>query len=232
MQRLLVLVEGQTEETFVNDLLRPHLQGCGFASVSARLMGNARLRNRRGGVRKWPASQDDLLDHLAGDRTAILGLMVDYYAMPAAGDGEWPGRRSAARLPMPRRGRAVEEAIAEEVRSAMGPSFDARRFVPYVVMHEFEGLLFSDCMSFAQAMGRPHLAPRLQEIRDQFRTPEEIDDSPETAPSKRVEAVMWGYDKPLFGSLAARRIGLATIARECENFGHWLNRLETLGRIP
>lgn len=49
--RLLVHVEGQTEESFVNEILAPHLYGnFGYSSVSARLLGNARQRNRRGGI--------------------------------------------------------------------------------------------------------------------------------------------------------------------------------------
>jgi hypothetical protein len=71
----------------------------------------------------------------------------------------------------------------------MGSRFDARRFVPFVVMHEFEALLFSDCAAFGRGIYRPDLASGFQEIRDQFPTPEEIDDSPVTAPSKRVEAL-------------------------------------------
>jgi len=51
--RLFILVEGETEETFVNELLAPHLYEKGFECVSARLMGNARLRVQRGGVRGW-----------------------------------------------------------------------------------------------------------------------------------------------------------------------------------
>jgi hypothetical protein len=51
MPRLLVHVEGQTEETFVNDVLCEHLTRSGYSSVSARLVGNPRLRSRRGGIR-------------------------------------------------------------------------------------------------------------------------------------------------------------------------------------
>jgi Domain of unknown function (DUF4276) len=229
--RLLVSVEGQTEETFVSEILRPHLQSFGYASVNARLMGNPRLRSRRGGVRKWPEVLRELTAHLSEDRQVILGLMVDYYGMPASPDDGWPGRQIASALPMRERGRAVEAAIAEMVREAMGSAFDRRRFVPCVVMHEFEGLLFSDCQGFAEAMGNPALAPRLQAIRDQFSTPEEINDSPKSAPSKRVQDIMSRYEKPLFGVRAVRRIGLATIARECQHFGTWIWRLEETGRL-
>jgi hypothetical protein len=50
MARLRVLAEGQTEETFVNDVLAPHLYGKGYLSVTAKLMGNSRNRNHRGGI--------------------------------------------------------------------------------------------------------------------------------------------------------------------------------------
>ncbi len=37
----------------------------------------------------------------------------------------------------------------------MRGSFDPRRFIPYIVMHEFEALLFSDCDGFARGVRVP-----------------------------------------------------------------------------
>ena len=96
------------------------------------------------------------------------------------------------------------------------------------MLHEFEALLFSDCTGFARGMERPDLVPRLQTICDGFSCPEEIDDSPVTAPSKRVTALMPEYQKPLMGTLAALEIGLATIRAECPHFRNWMVRLERL----
>ena len=96
-------------------------------------------------------------------------------------------------------------------------------------MHEFEALLFSDCQRFAEGIGgRPQLARDLQNIRDQFDTPEHINDSPFTAPSKRIRALMPGYQKPLDGTNAALHIGLDTIRGQCPHFADWLSRLEHL----
>jgi hypothetical protein len=95
-------------------------------------------------------------------------------------------------------------------------------------MHEFEGLLFSNCAAFADAMGRIDLAPRLQAIRDRFETPEQINDSPLTAPSKRVESLVPNYVKPLHGNIAAIQIGLHDIRAACPHFSDWLSRLEAL----
>jgi hypothetical protein len=96
-------------------------------------------------------------------------------------------------------------------------------------MHEFEGLLFSDCGAFSRAIGRPELESKFKAVRDQFQTPEEINDSPDTAPSKRIEAIVPEYEKPLFGALAILEIGLARIREECVHFDAWLKRLEMLG---
>jgi len=225
--RLLIHVEGITEETFVNELLSRHLYEHGYTDVSARLVGNARLRGRRGGIRAWGTVRRDILNHLKEDPLCLATTMVDYYALPQTGDGAWPGRQEANGLLFSRKAATVEDALLEDVCKELGSDFDSRRFLPYVVMHEFEGLLFSDCASFARGIGFPELATEFKKIRDQFVTPEEINDSPITAPSKRVEKLVPGYEKPLQGTLAAIEIGLEAIRRECPHFSNWLGRLET-----
>jgi hypothetical protein len=226
MARLLIHVEGETEETFVNEVLARHLYRVGYQKVSARLVGNARQRNRRGGNRTWSAVRSDILNHLKEDPECLTTTMVDYYALPKTGPRAWPGREAAGRLPFPQRAATVEDALLADIGQELGDRFGQRRFLPFVTMHEFEGLLFSDCRRFGSGIGRPELAPRFQAIRDQFSTPEEIDDSPVTAPSKRVKDIVPGYEKPLLGTLAVLEIGLDAIRAECPHFRGWLDRLE------
>ncbi len=102
MARLLVHVEGETEETFVNEILSRHLAAHGYESVSARLLGNARQRSRRGGIRSWTSARKDIVNHLKLDRRCIATTMVDYYGLPRSGDQAWPGRGRAS-LPWLRR---------------------------------------------------------------------------------------------------------------------------------
>jgi Domain of unknown function (DUF4276) len=221
MARLLVHVEGQTEESFVRNLLAPRLLPHGYDSVAARLMGNARQRDKRGGVQTWPALRNEVVRHLREDRSAIATLMVDYYAMPVS----WPGRNAAASAPHPDKAALVQDAIAQDVQSSMGRGFNARRFVPFVLLHEYESLLFSDCVAFATGVGEPDLAPEFQKIVTQCGSPEEINDSPITAPSKRIIQLMPGYSKVLLGTLAALEIGIAQMEQKCPNFGLWIERL-------
>jgi hypothetical protein len=154
--------------------------------------------------------------------------MVDFYGLPQQGDRAWPGRAAAAGASGHQKAAVVEEALRKDLAHAMGADFDATRFLPFVVVHEFEGLLFSDCAAFARGICRPDLEPHFVQIRKRFATPEEIDDSPDTAPSKRVEDLLPGYEKPILGSLAILDIGLETIRAECPHFNSWLQRLESL----
>lgn len=227
MTRLLVHVEGQTEEDFVNEVLRRHLFSCGYTDVSARLIGNARQRSKRGGGRPWSSVKTEITNHLNSDRGCIATTMVDYYGMPQDGSRAWPGRERASTLVSNRpKSKVIEQQLLQDIARTMGNRFDPSRFVPFVMMHEFEALLFSDCRRFAEGIGEPNLAPDFQAIRNGFPSPEGIDDSPDTAPSKRIEALFPKYEKPLMGSLAALEIGLPRMRSECLHFDCWLQRLE------
>ena len=153
--------------------------------------------------------------------------MVDFYGLPRLGDGAWPGRESAVGADTHRKASLVEAALARDLARTAGRQIDPARFIPFVVVHEFEGLLFSDCTAFARGIGRTDLEPQFRRIRDAFATPEDINDSPDTCPSKRVTDLVPGYEKPLFGTLAALEIGLTRIRAACPHFEEWLQKLES-----
>ena len=102
--------------------------------------------------------------------------------------------------------------------------------LPYVQVHEFEGLLFSDVTVFERIFSDPPIA-ELSSIRSAFDTPEDINDSSETAPSKRIGKLIQGYQETLHGPLLALEIGLDGMRRECPRFEAWLCRLESLGKV-
>ncbi len=120
----------------------------------------------------------------------------------------------------------LEECLKQKIY-AHNP--DGRRVFPYVQKHEFEGLLFSDTAAFGTILD---IADRSVEIlaavRRQFATPEDINDDPNGAPSKRIKQAVSGYQKRLHGPQVAREAGLETT--ECPRFRAWLARLEGLAR--
>ncbi len=221
MTRILIHVEGQTEETFVKTVLAPHLYAAGFSRVDARLLGNARVRSRRGGIRDWHVVRREIERHLREDTDAFASIMVDYYALPHS----WPGRACNPAWDVDAKHETICTALVNDFEDKTGI---ANRFIPYVLMHEFEALLFSDCQRFAEAIGYSGEVNALQGVRDAFETSEHINDSPETAPSKRVLGIIRNYDKVLFGNVAALEIGLPTIRADCPLFDGWLGRLESL----
>ena len=227
MARILVHVEGQTEETFVNEVLADHLRGFRH-EVSARLLGRAHARGRRGGIRGWPVVRGDLIRHLTEDQTCVVTTMVDYYALPQEGEKAWPGRADAGRMNHDHKAPTITNALSADMIDRMNANYNPARFVPYVMMHEFEALLFSDCERFAQGLYRPELRESLEAIIAECGEPERINDDPETAPSKRVEALVPGYEKPTMGVLAALEIGLEPMRRACPVFDAWVTTLEGL----
>ncbi len=96
MTRLLVHVEGPTEEQFVNEVLARHLYPFDFFDVAARILGNARLRKNRGGVIPWNKARKDIINQLKGDSQISVTTMVDYYALPK----DWPGRDAPSTMSM------------------------------------------------------------------------------------------------------------------------------------
>ena len=118
------LLEGQTEESFVNEVLRDHLVSKGYHSVEARIVGNARVRQRRGGICPWPSVRTDIMNHLREDQGCVATTMVDYYALPYKGPGMWPGRADATRLrTIEEKGRCVQDALLEDLITVMGSRF-------------------------------------------------------------------------------------------------------------
>ncbi len=135
MSRLLVHVEGQTEESFVHDLLASYLQDQGgYWSVTAVGLGSAPTRRGRFGGRAWASARKGIVWDLRHDPVLTVTTMVDFYALPQ----DWPAKPTA------RHARDIEAGMHREIVEAMGPGFNPRRFIPFVMMHEFEALLFSN----------------------------------------------------------------------------------------
>jgi Domain of unknown function (DUF4276) len=212
MARLLIHVEGETEAQFVDELLRDFLVERGYSTVAARLHGNARQKSDRGGGKSWESVRREIIRHLSGDRDLVVTTMVDFYALPSS----WYAK-VGSKDPL-----RIEQAMAADI------GFPAGRFLPFVMMHEFEALLFSDCATLCKSVDHQGLEPLFSKIRADFASPEEINDSPQTAPSKRILALMPRYRKVRHGVTAARAIGLERMRAECPHFSDWLEKLVAL----
>ena len=220
MKRLHFICEGQTEETFVNELLRDHLARFDVLCCPA-LVGKP---GHKGGHVSTERMCFDVKQRLLGDPSAYCTTFFDFYGL----NPDFAGKKEAVLEESTKsKAETVERALLLIVEKAVGEDA-CRRFLPYVQMHEFEGLLFSDPHKLASGILAEKLTSDFCEIRSKFQSPEDINDSPETAPSKRILSLMPKYEKPLYGSLAALEVGLDRIRAECSRFDAWLSNLESL----
>jgi hypothetical protein len=127
----------------------------------------------------------------------------------------------------------IESGLHDDIRNEIGTSFNQARFLPYIQMHEFEALLFSDTSILVRMLNpttrvESLRAESLHTARASVSTPEEINDHPDLAPSKRILSVKHGYRKSLLGYLIAQDIGLEIMRSQCPHFNNWVCRLEAL----
>jgi hypothetical protein len=221
MSRVLAVVEGQTELAFVEHVLRPELEGQGVF-VQATMVGKP---GAKGGARCWSRVRGDILKVMKQDRDVYCTTMFDYYALPR----DWPSRSESPQPQGEDAAISVEQGMRSDISAELGDSFDPRRFLPYIQLHEFEALLFSDTAVLADVLQVPGSKEMLDGIVSQCGSPEEVDDDPATAPSKRILSICSSYEKIAQGTRAAKDIGIGQMRRSCPHFDGWLTGLEQLG---
>lgn len=220
MIRIYVIVEGQTEESFVGNVLTPALS-IRQVYLCPIILGPP---GHKGGNASYARVRKDVVTQLKQDRGAYCSTMIDLYGL---GRG-FPGTPLPENLSNIDKVTRIEQAVKADILAELSDIRADVRFVPYLQLHEYEGLLFSDPQALASGIGQEHLAQRFQAIRGAFPTPEDINDSPNTAPSKRILDAYHGYSKPIDGLRAARSVGIERMRRECPHFRAWIDQLERL----
>lgn len=215
MTRVHVMVEGQTEETFVRDVLYDHLHRRRVFLNPILLRTSAQ---GKGGVVTYGKVRWQVSRQCLSDVTAKVTTMIDLFRLP----NDFPNKQMCAGGQLYDRVACLEQAFRNDI--------GCQNFVPYLSVHEFEGLLFSDTTKFANWFDAPRDLQQLTASTADFQNPEHINEGPNTAPSKRVEAALGGagYQKTVHGPLIAMDIGLERMRQQCPHFDQWVTLLENL----
>ena len=235
-RRVLAVVEGQTEFSVLNSTVAPHL-GAKGVFLSAKVVGRP---GHKGGVyRSFESVAKEILNLFKQEPKAVVTTFFDFYAMPE----DWPGATAAKAAKALGNGteqvaNIVETAWQQEIVTATTGFPHAATFIPYVQMHELETLLFASPKQMADGFLQPNLEGKFAEIVRECGGCEEINDRPESAPSKRIEALYPGYrkgrdknkreDRRPHAPVIAARIGVDAIRAACPHFHNWLELLEGL----
>ena len=148
--------------------------------------------------------------------------MFDLYALP----NDFPDYEAAKALGEPyKRVAALETAFAKAIND--------ERFIPYIQLHEFEALLFCGIEHLAKRY--PGCEGRCEQLRidlEKAGNPELINNSPNTAPSKRIIKAIDGdkkrhynYNKPVTGKEVTKSVGIDGLRTQCKHFDEWIKKL-------
>lgn len=211
-----ILVEGQTEETFVRDVLGVHLLTFRLhlnpvVVLTKRVKSGLKFK---GGVSGYAKVRGEIRRLLNDSNAVAVTIMMDYYGLP----DDFPGVAS-----LPRTGTCYHRV--EHLEKALKGDIRDSRFLPYFSLHELEALLFVAPQLIEAAVEEQGVAARLAALAV---APEEVNDGPDTHPAARVLAVAPRYRKALHGPLILGRIGLPAIRQRCPHLDAWISRLEQL----
>lgn len=215
MTRAYVLVEGQTEEAFVTELLVSRYARIGLYLIPILVRTSP---GHRGGIISYAKVKPQIEKLCKQDAGAHVTTLFDLYALP----DDFPGKGSPTYAVL-KNGQQKAEFLERELAGDIGQS----NFIPNLLVHEFEALLFTRIESFEPWTDDVRGLDPLRTIR-RTAPPEDINDSPQTAPSKRIQSVMPNYQKTFHGPLIACDIGLDSIRAACPHFNNWLNTIERL----
>lgn len=211
MKRLIIIVEGQTEEEFVNSIIAPYLND-NFGILSVTPIKIATSAKSKGGFVNYQHLKNDILKRIR-ERDIVVSMFVDYFRIPS----NVPNYASCVTCgDIDLKIQCLEDAIKDDINFP--------NFIPYIQKHEFEALLFSSNKGFEELYDKS-IYGETEKIVSSYTNPEEINTDPHKAPSKRIKNIMNNYEKVTDGNMIALEIGINAILDKCPRFKNWIDIL-------
>lgn len=216
MKRLVIIVEGDAEESFVNNVLSPYFNSIGIYNY----IQCYKIKHSNGGLSKYSHIKKDIINTLY-ENNVIVSTLIDFYRIPS----DFPGYKES--LSYDKHCDQVdylENKIKQDIELSQKRDFN--NLVPYIQLHEFETFIFSDIMG-VDTLFDPTEYDRREFINiiRQYENPEDINNGVNTSPSVRLKKIIKGYDKVLFGIEIIQNLGIDLIRKKCPRFNVWMQRL-------
>jgi len=216
MKSLVIITEGRTEQKFATEVLSSHLSDKGIhLSHSFNLNG----------YKTYPKIKKDILNALGRYPNYIITTMFDYYGLSKI-------KNFAGINFEDLNGKNVAEKI-NILETSFEQDIDNCKFIPYIQLHEFETFLFVDSNITAVNLSgckKPDVIEYIEDTKNKVdNNPELINDSIQTAPSKRILKVYPTYDKVSDSLKVCEELGIQKIMNTCPHFKEWIEKIENFG---
>ncbi len=211
MQRLVFIVEGDCEQRFVNEHLIDYLSYSfpGVAMHAQKITTN-RKKNAKGGNVNYELFRNELKRTYAQGGVMITTLF-DFFRVPT----NFPGYSTNV---------LQISNMEKTLRTDCTDIVPAGNFLPYIQKHEFEALLFANYAGFANIVNNKQMI-KIKEIVAQYPNPEDINQSPETAPSKRLLSI-YSYKKVTHSAIVLKDVNIDDLRNLCPRFDAWVSHIE------
>lgn len=191
-----VVCEGQTEVDFIKKLNKKYF--------NAKLISLKPIAINKTNAMNGNVSMDRLIHFIKRAPEVIITTFIDYYG--------FKGEREEGYL-----------ELEERIRELSGKE----HIIAYIQLHETEALWFTNINAIKEVKNAN--ASQIQALEDIVRiysNPEDINNSRETAPSKRLETIFSDYKKIRDGNAIADKISIEEMKEKCPHFSNWLDMIE------
>lgn len=216
MKRLVIIAEGETEESFVNNILCPFFCSKGiYNSIQC-----FKTKHSHGGMSKYSYIKKDILN-IIYEKDVVVSMMIDFYRLPS----DFPGFNDL-KVTQTHKEQAnlLETRIKKDLENSQNQLFD--NFIPYIQLHEFEALVFASISGIDSLFERSEMDYNgLMNVIQQYPNPEDINNHPDTAPSVRLKKLISGYNKVLHGIDIINTVGMAELLEKCPRFKTWIESM-------
>lgn len=225
MKTIHIICEGRTEVDFVKEILGNNLGYDKYRLEPKTLITKTDKKagkTYKGGVSNFAKIDRDIKILLRSikDENTYITTMFDYYGLPH----DFPGMEQAKNI-------ADSYQRIAKIEGALNSYYKCSRFIPYIQLHEFETLIFSDIDSLKKVFFDEcdsinwHL---LYDAVSEFKNIELINNGINSAPSKRLKQCIKSYDKMYSGIQALQNTDFKLIRAQCRHFNEWITQLESL----
>lgn len=223
MKKLIIICEGKTETLFVKNVLSNYMPSITFSPHTIPTGSNPQGGSSKGGALNYDRVKR-YIENLKFTNDYIT-TFFDFYGLP----NNFPSYSILnSNLTIYQKIDTLEKAFYDDIINDFPSLKD--KFFPYIQLHEFETLLFTDIKKAFQDMRiSDQNLTNLNDILINFNdNPEEINNSIETAPSKRIIKAFPAFQKTKDGVIGIQNMGLNDIEQKCQHFKKWLDYIRSL----